>query len=254
MTEYDDIIREIKERHEKWAKDDIPRACYALAKEPYLSKKDINDRVKKDLIEIWSPATISRHMPEEFKDEQKQTAGKQSQKNRIERSALNSDQKITISTEGSPINNTDDDKEALKLENGRLKEMIQEQKQQTGELVKSLNAAASLKKEPNKDVRDSLEYQTLLSRFTIVEQERDEFKQLATMQMKQHPSETFQSAAEIPGITTVTTTIPNEVEFPARDLSTFFLDSRNASKVMYLKLDGKNVVGWESDVKRSKNK
>jgi hypothetical protein len=46
-------------------------------------------------------------------------------------------------------------------------------------------------------------------------------------------------------------TIPKEIEFPAKELTTFFMASRIAKQVMYLKIDHNNkVVGWESDAKR----
>jgi hypothetical protein len=145
--------------------------------------------------------------------------------------------------------------EELQLENGRLKEQLQEQKQQIGELIKSVNIAASLKKDDKTTtaVKESIEYKSLLTELEVLRVERDDLKQIATMQMKANPSQTFQSAANYkpsPANTNANTDT-REIEFPAKLLSKFFMASNAAKQTMYLEIDPNNkVVGWESDAKR----
>jgi hypothetical protein len=72
---YDELLREIKKAHQAKTKEFIPQLCYALQNEdPFLSNEDIRDRIKKDLIDIWSKTTIQNNIPDEFKNEAKQAA------------------------------------------------------------------------------------------------------------------------------------------------------------------------------------
>lgn len=72
---YDELLQEIKSEHQSRAKELIPELCYALANEnPWLSEEDMRDRIKKDLIDIWSRTTIQENIPDEFKDKEKQGA------------------------------------------------------------------------------------------------------------------------------------------------------------------------------------
>lgn len=78
---YDELLQKIKNEHETKAKELIPQLCYALASEDlWLSKEDIRDRIKKDLVDIWSLRTITKYIPNEFKDEQMQDAGRKDKK------------------------------------------------------------------------------------------------------------------------------------------------------------------------------
>ena len=52
-------MQQIKKEHQAKAKEFIPQLCYALQNEDaFLSNEDIRDRIKKDLIDIWSKTTI----------------------------------------------------------------------------------------------------------------------------------------------------------------------------------------------------
>jgi hypothetical protein len=74
---YDELLAQIKSEHETKAKALIPELCYLLRKEdPWLSNDDIKDRVKKDLVDIWSPTTISKYIPDEFKNKKHQETGR----------------------------------------------------------------------------------------------------------------------------------------------------------------------------------
>lgn len=147
--------------------------------------------------------------------------------------------------------------EELELANGRLQEQVKEEKERNQELVKSLNAAAEIKQQQTKQqspATTTLEYKTLLSEKNLLQDRIDELEAL----VKKDPKLGFQNATtmqrESNDITTITTTIPNEVEFPAKDLHTFFMDQRYADKIMYLKIAGNQVVGWETDKARQKKK
>ena len=85
---YDEILKELKDDHKSKATKYIPRLCYSLQNEDqHLSKEDITERIKKDLIDIWSRTTIYDNIPDEFKHEVKQKAGRQSHKNVADKSA-----------------------------------------------------------------------------------------------------------------------------------------------------------------------
>lgn len=138
--------------------------------------------------------------------------------------------------------------EELELENERQRELMKEQKDQITELINSVNAASTIK-ENNKipiPAKQSTEYKAIVSELELVKQERDELKQLASMQMKANPSQTFQTAASI---TTTSSTKPaataKQIEFPANLFGKFFIATRNVRKSLFLKLDevGK-VIGW----------
>ena len=74
-TSYDELLLQIKKEHQAKAKEFIPQLCYALQNEDaFLSNEDIRDRIKKDLIDIWSKTTIQNNIPDEFKDMAKQAA------------------------------------------------------------------------------------------------------------------------------------------------------------------------------------
>ena len=95
---YDELLRQIKKEHMAKAKEFIPQLCYALQNEDvFLSNEDIRDRIKKDLIDIWSKTTIQNNIPDEFKDDAKQVAKEkadQKRKNVIEECVTVSSQMV----------------------------------------------------------------------------------------------------------------------------------------------------------------
>ena len=95
---YDELLRQIKKEHQAKAKEFIPQLCYALQNEDaFLSNEDIRDRIKKDLIDIWSKTTIQNNIPDEFKDDAKQAAKEkadQKRKNVIEECVTVSSQMV----------------------------------------------------------------------------------------------------------------------------------------------------------------
>ena len=63
----------------------IPRLCQALKEEnSEMSNEDIRDRVEKDCAYIWSKSTIRTYIPDEFKDLQKQEAGRKGRETQLE--------------------------------------------------------------------------------------------------------------------------------------------------------------------------
>lgn len=158
----------------------------------------------------------------------------------------------------STIEYLKDQNQTKDLRIGQLEEANESLTNQLKEMSIAMNNFTANKKE-NTKVEDTVEYQSIKSQLLIVTEERDELRQLVSMQMKENPSQTFQSADKLgPGmqalISATGAAIPNEVEFPARDLSTMFLDSKNAKQIMYLKIDGNKVVNWESDYKRERKR
>jgi hypothetical protein len=62
-----------------------PKLCQALREEDKnLSNEDIRDRVEKDCAYIWSKSTIRTYIPDEFKDLQKQEAGRKGREKQLE--------------------------------------------------------------------------------------------------------------------------------------------------------------------------
>ena len=63
----------------------IPKLCEQLHKEnPELSKEDVRETVTNDCKDFWLRATIIKFMPDEYKDPQKQEAGRKRQEKRLE--------------------------------------------------------------------------------------------------------------------------------------------------------------------------
>jgi hypothetical protein len=141
-------------------------------------------------------------------------------------------------------------REEILLENKRFVELMAEQKQQFTELVQSTNLLAAGSK--NKDVKDSLEYKALEAQNYEQGQRITELEQLVRAQMKEHPEQTFQTASTIQAKPENTGKLNGEAEFPAKDLSTFFLSSKNARKCMYLTIKDSIVATWQSDFQRQK--
>lgn len=274
MTTYDEYLNQLKEHHKLTAKEGLQR-LYELLKleDPLMSNEDIYDRMMKDCLVIWQKKTIQNNMPDELKDPERQEAGKKGVEKKKEiivttNSSVAPESGATLpepeperfnshktlkDLQHSHItfgnNDNNDDKEGIikdqKVEIDKLKESLEQLKKQHDETIKSVNAIASQKK--NIPVIESLEYKALESKLYILDQENKDLKQIAQMQMKQNPGDTFKPASEIQASQEL-----KEVEFPARDLSTLFMDSRNAKQIMYLQLEGNKVIGWESDAKRMK--
>ena len=147
--------------------------------------------------------------------------------------------------------------EGYQLELGKLREQLQEQKNQITELIKSVNATAAMtgknnnndtKKQASTNVKDSLEYKALESELLITKDERDQLQQAFSKQMKEHPEQTFQpakdykaEAAAVPAPAQSNGTI--EAEFPTKDLSTFFLFQANKDQV-FLTIENGIVTKW----------
>jgi hypothetical protein len=82
---YNSLLEQAKAAGTEAARTWIPKLCYALKDEDKdLSKEDIKDRVEKDCVEIWSKSTIRTHIPDEFKDVQKQEAGRKGREKQLE--------------------------------------------------------------------------------------------------------------------------------------------------------------------------
>jgi hypothetical protein len=82
---YDSLLEQAKAAGTEAARTWIPKLCYALKDEDKnLSKEDIKDRVEKDCVEIWSKSTIRTYIPDEFKDVQKQEAGRKGREKQLE--------------------------------------------------------------------------------------------------------------------------------------------------------------------------
>ena len=76
---YDDLLKVARGS----AKVLIPKMCAALNREnPNYSNYDIREIVTKDCISIWQKDTIRRALPEEYKDEKREEAARESHKNR----------------------------------------------------------------------------------------------------------------------------------------------------------------------------
>lgn len=141
------------------------------------------------------------------------------------------------------------------LEIGRLKEQLKERDETIKDLSKSVNAAIETKEKSSKTpqpAKETMEYKALLSEKNILQDRIDELEAL----VKKDPTLGFQSATVVAAAATAisSTTIPNEVEIAGRELSTMFLDSRSGCNIMYFKIEGNKVVGWETDIAREKKK
>jgi hypothetical protein len=145
--------------------------------------------------------------------------------------------------------------EEFRLENGKFKEELAEQTKHYHDVLDSVNKTMD-KNKPNKTITESLEYKTLFSQLEIANQRINELEQILKKDIATNPAIGFQNATAMQRENNENATKEQlkEVEFPAKDLSTFFLDQRQAKEIMYLKIEGNKVVGWESDGKRSGGK
>jgi hypothetical protein len=84
-SNYNRLLEQAKEAGASTARAWIPKLCQALREEDKnLSNEDIRDRVEKDCAYIWSKSTIRTYIPDEFKDPQKQEAGRKGREKQLE--------------------------------------------------------------------------------------------------------------------------------------------------------------------------
>jgi len=238
-SKYDELIQLIKSKHYTIAKEYIPKLCYALREEnPNLTNEDINERIKKDLVDIWSRTTIYTSLPEEFKDEDK---GKRISEGMKQKSSQTTEKSttapelikpvISLTANGKPANHDEEMKQIYHsperngnnntngintaetilrwmdlardkdLEIGRLKEQLKEQKEQIQELVKSVNAVTEAKKANQKPIpaTETLEYKALISQNNILQERIQELEQIVKKSIAENPAVGFQSATNMVG-------------------------------------------------------
>jgi hypothetical protein len=84
-SNYNRLLEQAREAGASTARTWIPKLCQALREEDKnLSNEDIRDRVEKDCAYIWSKSTIRTYIPGEFKDLQKQEAGRKGREKQLE--------------------------------------------------------------------------------------------------------------------------------------------------------------------------
>jgi hypothetical protein len=84
-SKYDSLLKQAREAGRMLARTWIPRLCQALKEEnSEMSNEDIRDRVEKDCAYIWSKSTIRTYISDEFKDLQKQEAGRKGREKQLE--------------------------------------------------------------------------------------------------------------------------------------------------------------------------
>lgn len=71
MSNYDRLLEEAKKQGANLAKNYVPELYKILVEEEKLEPKDAGDRIKKDLVLIWSIQTINKNLPEEAKHTEK---------------------------------------------------------------------------------------------------------------------------------------------------------------------------------------
>jgi hypothetical protein len=85
-SNYNRLLEQAREAGASTARAWIPKLCQALREEDKnLSNEDIRDRVEKDCAYIWSKSTIRTYIPDEFKDPQKQEAGRKGREKQLEK-------------------------------------------------------------------------------------------------------------------------------------------------------------------------
>lgn len=100
-SQYDTLLAEAKLRGSGLAKELIPRLYKELVEVEKLDPKDAGERIKKDLVDTWSPVTIRTNLPEEAKHMEKDRTEKPHSQIVLEQSIDGS------STEVSPQKNDD---------------------------------------------------------------------------------------------------------------------------------------------------
>ena len=80
-SNYNRLLEQAREAGASTAKTFIPKLCEQLKREnPEMPNEDVRDTVTNDCAGVWSKATIRKFMPDEYKDPQKQEAGKKVEK------------------------------------------------------------------------------------------------------------------------------------------------------------------------------
>ena len=190
---YDELLRQIKKEHQAKAEEVIPQLCYVLQNEdPFLSNEDIRDRIKKDLLDIWSKTTIQNNIPDEFKNVAKQTAKEkadQKRKNVVEECVTVSSQMVPeqSSSCNTAIFESKHEHDPLQVphtmlkekddEIHRLRQELEQQKQKQKQEVESV------------PITDTIQYE-----FQIDQEKEDLKKQVSKLrQLLQHRFITFHS-------------------------------------------------------------
>lgn len=209
MTEefesFDQIKEKIKNdflRYQKSAKTYIPKCVDALkVEQPERTKDEIKDIILKEFLQYWTRKTIMDALGDEYKDKEKQEAGKQSQEGKQKVaaemiSAKNSQQTVT-EDENITTTNNDEDNNKENNQNKELEDWYKHKQQDTKnkesglELEQPEPKQASPREIPQYDVLQLKEQQTqkqLLQEERIksqnlakqLEQEKKEHGQLAT--------------------------------------------------------------------------
>jgi hypothetical protein len=85
-ADYNSLVELARQTATEHAKEWIPKLCEALKREnPEMPKGDIRETVTNDCRDFWSRATISKFIPDEYKDPQKQKAGKKGREKQLEK-------------------------------------------------------------------------------------------------------------------------------------------------------------------------
>jgi hypothetical protein len=95
LSHYEDVLKEAKEKREKLAVQYIPELYYILRDEQKLQPEDCRARIERDCLDLWSKATISKYLPPEAVNPEKQMAGK------IGAKAKKRKKKILVTTDGT---------------------------------------------------------------------------------------------------------------------------------------------------------
>lgn len=227
---------------------------------------------------------IRQILPKEFKRKYEKPEISEN----TDRSDISPEKPIELSTSGSiiedeiserheiieglkqKITRNDEELENLKIAVQKIKDLedqlnvSRENEKKTNEQLKEQSeyfhsTLKAINDNKDKSILESKEYKALQSEMFLLQEEITQLKQIEAERMRKNPSETFQKATDMQPIsneitTITTTTIPNEVEMPGRDLSTMFLDSRSGCNIMYLQIQGNKVTGWETDKAREKKK
>lgn len=132
MSHYDEVLEEARSQATSSAKEYIPRLYDILVNEEHKTAEDARNIIEHDLLDYWSKATVTKHLPQEVKDEEKVKAGKQgaAATNLI----LAGGQSVTMNSDGSgsvsPKGNDNKKKDnALVIENQFLKDENRELKE-----------------------------------------------------------------------------------------------------------------------------
>lgn len=67
LSEYNSLLREARETSTETARKYIPRLYKALVEGEKLDPKDAGDKIKHDLVDVLSKATINKYLPDEGK-------------------------------------------------------------------------------------------------------------------------------------------------------------------------------------------